>query len=252
MWSLYGHRLKNPSLKTAKSWVCRPKWAAMAAPKPSISVHKLVIGADGVTSVVARGLRPKEEQHVDGHRAVALRAYIEDIEEIPQTAEFYLYEEINPGYAWIFSLGNNRANIGLGMRLDQFRQNERQTRGDCSTSSWICPTSRNGSKAAANCVTLPPGSSISGRKKGCNLLSMAHVDWGCGRFYQSHYGWWHPQWHDIGSNWRPKQPMKRSRQATRHLSQLKIYQRRCQEYLSPNLRRSYHYQQSAYAFPSDD
>jgi flavin-dependent dehydrogenase len=83
---------------------------------------RLVIGADGVTSVIARTLRPKAEQHNDGHRAVALRAYIDDIEEIPKEVEFYLYKDILPGYAWIFPIGNNRANIGLGMRLDHFRQ----------------------------------------------------------------------------------------------------------------------------------
>lgn len=83
---------------------------------------KLVIGADGVTSVVTRHIRPKKEQHVDGHRAVALRAYIEDIEELPQEVEFYLYKGILPGYAWIFPIGDNKANIGLGMRLDHFRK----------------------------------------------------------------------------------------------------------------------------------
>ena len=83
---------------------------------------RLVIGADGVTSVVARNLRPKNEQHNDGHRAVALRAYIEDIEEIPKEVEFYLYKDILPGYAWIFPIGQNKANIGLGMRLDHFRK----------------------------------------------------------------------------------------------------------------------------------
>jgi geranylgeranyl reductase family protein len=80
---------------------------------------KVVIGADGVTSVVARSIRPN--RHQDKHRAVALRAYIEDIEELPKEVEFYLYKDILPGYAWIFPLGEGRANIGLGMRLDKFR-----------------------------------------------------------------------------------------------------------------------------------
>lgn len=83
---------------------------------------KLVIGADGVTSVVTRRLRQKPQQHNDSHRAVALRAYIEDIEEIPKEVEFYLYKDILPGYAWIFPIGQNRANVGLGMRLDHFRK----------------------------------------------------------------------------------------------------------------------------------
>ena len=81
---------------------------------------KVVLAADGVTSAIARTIRP--DDHVDHHRAVALRAYIEDIEELPHQVEFYLYQEILPGYAWIFPLGEGKANIGLGMRLDTFRE----------------------------------------------------------------------------------------------------------------------------------
>lgn len=80
---------------------------------------KVVVGADGVTSVIARALRP--DTHENKHRAVALRTYITDIEELPHEVEFYLYKGILPGYAWIFPLGEGRANLGLGMRLDKFR-----------------------------------------------------------------------------------------------------------------------------------
>jgi geranylgeranyl reductase family protein len=83
---------------------------------------QIVIGADGATSVIARALRPKQAQHQDKHRAVALRAYIEDLEQIDNTVEFYLYKAILPGYAWIFPIGEGRANIGLGLRLDHFRK----------------------------------------------------------------------------------------------------------------------------------
>lgn len=84
---------------------------------------KIVIGADGVTSAIARTIRP--DKHQDGHRAVAMRAYIVDIDEYPNAVEFYLYNEILPGYAWIFNLGKGQANIGLGMRLDRFRGSEK-------------------------------------------------------------------------------------------------------------------------------
>lgn len=84
---------------------------------------RMVIAADGVTSVVTRSLRP--DKHEDRHRAVALRAYIEDIDEKPNEVEFYLYKDILPGYAWIFPLGEGRANLGLGMRLDRFRDHQR-------------------------------------------------------------------------------------------------------------------------------
>jgi geranylgeranyl reductase family protein len=82
---------------------------------------RIVVGADGVTSTVMRALRPEPKQHVDKHRAVALRAYIKGLELYPHEVEFFLYDEILPGYAWIFPAGDDVANIGLGMRLDRFR-----------------------------------------------------------------------------------------------------------------------------------
>lgn len=86
---------------------------------------RVVIGADGATSHMARTLGVKMKTQGDVHRAVALRAYVEDIETIPHTVEFYLYEGILPGYAWIFPTGQNSANVGVGMRLDKFRQQEK-------------------------------------------------------------------------------------------------------------------------------
>lgn len=87
---------------------------------------KIVIGADGVTSVIARSLM--DIKHEDKHRAVAVRAYIEDFEINPHMVEFYLYKGILPGYAWIFPYGECKANIGLGMRLDKFREEESSLR----------------------------------------------------------------------------------------------------------------------------
>lgn len=80
----------------------------------------LVIGADGVTSSVARALRP--DKHQDMHRAVAIRAYVDDFAEHPHQVEFYLYKEILPGYAWIFPTADGQVNVGLGIRLDHFRR----------------------------------------------------------------------------------------------------------------------------------
>jgi menaquinone-9 beta-reductase len=86
---------------------------------------KVVIGADGVASNLARALR-QGERHSRNHRAIALRAYAENIELNPQEVEFYIYDRIMPGYAWVFPLSDNRANIGLGMRLDHFHNESRQ------------------------------------------------------------------------------------------------------------------------------
>lgn len=81
----------------------------------------VVVGADGVTSTIMRHLRPEANQHVDTHRAVALRAYMSGMDLYPHKVEFFLYDEVLPGYAWIFPAGDGLANIGLGMRLDVFR-----------------------------------------------------------------------------------------------------------------------------------
>jgi flavin-dependent dehydrogenase len=86
-----------------------------------VDIHaKVVIGADGVTSTIARTIRP--DKHEDKHRAVALRCYIHDLDELPHQVEFYLYKGILPGYAWIFPMGEGQANLGLGMRLDHYRE----------------------------------------------------------------------------------------------------------------------------------
>jgi len=80
---------------------------------------RIVIGADGVSSVIARSLR--SDRHRDRHRAVGIRSYIYGIDERPHQIEFYLCRPVLPGYAWIFPIGEGRANIGLGMRLDKYR-----------------------------------------------------------------------------------------------------------------------------------
>lgn len=80
---------------------------------------RMVLGADGVSSVIARGV--SEDRHPPGHSAVAVRAYVHGIEIMPQEVEFYLYKEILPGYAWIFPTREDEANVGLGMRTDKFK-----------------------------------------------------------------------------------------------------------------------------------
>ena len=47
---------------------------------------------------------------------------------LPRQVEFYLFKSILPGYAWIFPYGEKKANIGLGMRLDKFRKEEKSLR----------------------------------------------------------------------------------------------------------------------------
>jgi len=84
---------------------------------------QLVIAADGATSVIARALRP--DKAPDRHRAVALRAYVNDLDVLDHRVEFHFTHDLIPGYAWIFPTGERRANVGVGMRLDLFRRKAR-------------------------------------------------------------------------------------------------------------------------------
>jgi menaquinone-9 beta-reductase len=81
----------------------------------------VTVGADGVNSVIGRRLRGGK-RHADKHRALAIRGYCEDFETQSGIIEFFLHRSVLPGYAWIFPLGGNQANIGLGMRLDHYRK----------------------------------------------------------------------------------------------------------------------------------
>ncbi len=82
---------------------------------------KLVVFFFGVASTLTHFLRAGR-QHTNSHRAIALRAYASNLELYPHEVEFYIYEGILPGYAWIFPLADNRVNIGLGMRLDHYHR----------------------------------------------------------------------------------------------------------------------------------
>jgi flavin-dependent dehydrogenase len=80
----------------------------------------VVIGADGATSVVARSLLGTKPAAVD--RGVAIRAYVDGIETIPQTIELHWLSRCAPGYAWVFPLGPSQANVGVVARSDAFKR----------------------------------------------------------------------------------------------------------------------------------
>lgn len=74
---------------------------------------KVVVGADGANSVVARklGLNDRDPDHI----LVATRAYYKGIRGLSNALEIHFLESILPGYFWIFPLGDGTANVGLGM-----------------------------------------------------------------------------------------------------------------------------------------
>ena len=76
---------------------------------------KIVVGADGAYSTVARelGLSQLRPQHY----VAGLRSYYEGMSDVgrPGFIELHFVAEVLPGYFWIFALPNGAANVGLGM-----------------------------------------------------------------------------------------------------------------------------------------
>jgi flavin-dependent dehydrogenase len=81
---------------------------------------QVVIGADGGESVIARSLRTVNRP--DEHQAIAIRGYLDGFDERPNQVEFFLLNDILPGYAWIFPIGKGLVNVGIGMRLDEYKK----------------------------------------------------------------------------------------------------------------------------------
>ncbi len=75
---------------------------------------KVVIGADGYKSFVARTLGIYS--YDSAHTLVALRAYYHNVSDMTDFIEIHYVKESLPGYFWIFPLPNGLANVGIGMR----------------------------------------------------------------------------------------------------------------------------------------
>ncbi|HWR24792.1 MAG TPA: geranylgeranyl reductase family protein [Methanosarcina sp.] len=77
---------------------------------------KMIIGADGPNSLIARskGLAFKPELK---ETSVALAYQVRNVDIDPSALEMYFGKDFVPGgYAWIFPEGEDRANVGIGIR----------------------------------------------------------------------------------------------------------------------------------------
>ncbi|HII54001.1 hypothetical protein AUJ13_02885 [Candidatus Micrarchaeota archaeon CG1_02_49_24] len=81
---------------------------------------KLVVGADGATSLVTRKLGLDNPD--DKHLVVAVRAYYEGVAGMTGSIEIHFVESILPGYFWIFPLENGKANVGIGMLASDMKK----------------------------------------------------------------------------------------------------------------------------------
>lgn len=83
-------------------------------------VGKMVVGADGASSVVADKVGVKK---VDpAHWCAALRVYYKGVSGMTPNIELHFVDSLIPGYFWIFPLENGLANVGSGMVLKDMNE----------------------------------------------------------------------------------------------------------------------------------
>ncbi len=88
---------------------------------------KVVIGADGAHSVVARSLGVPDNP--PPHLGYALRGYYENVDGLADDLEIYYYDRhMLPGYGWIFPTGPRTANIGIGIYVGELRRSKMKMR----------------------------------------------------------------------------------------------------------------------------
>ena len=80
---------------------------------------KIIIGADGVNSVVTQKLKHSisklDTQNLN--KCLGLRAYYKNVTGFNNDnfIELFFFRDILPGYFWLFPLPDNTANVGIGM-----------------------------------------------------------------------------------------------------------------------------------------
>ncbi|MCA6121349.1 NAD(P)/FAD-dependent oxidoreductase [Bradyrhizobium sp. WSM 1704] len=74
---------------------------------------RLIVGADGAESIVARSFNLEMADRA--HISIAQRAYIEGVEVQEGEATVWFDEDIAPGYGWMFPMSGGRANVGVGI-----------------------------------------------------------------------------------------------------------------------------------------
>ena len=89
---------------------------------------KVVVGADGALSPVARGVGAYDRD--PRHWVASIRVYYEGVAGLDDNIEIHFSDPILPGYFWIFPLDNGMANVGVGMLESEIKANGRDMKRD--------------------------------------------------------------------------------------------------------------------------
>jgi geranylgeranyl reductase family protein len=80
---------------------------------------RIIIGADGYSSVVAR--RTRRRPGAD-RLALAVRGYFRNVPIADDELHFYYLKDCSPGYVWVFPVGSGLVNIGLFVHAGDYRK----------------------------------------------------------------------------------------------------------------------------------
>jgi len=87
---------------------------------------RLLLGADGSNSMVARTLRGGLPSSQD--RIMAVRAYFDDVDGPVGQGDICFRSDSFPGYYWLFPAGGGSANLGVGMLVSTYPRSSRNLR----------------------------------------------------------------------------------------------------------------------------
>jgi len=85
---------------------------------------KMVVGADGIHSVIASSFSGNKLDQ--DHYSIAVRAYFKNVKDLHPRGfiELHFLKELLPGYFWIFPMQNDEVNVGLGMMYNHVRKSK--------------------------------------------------------------------------------------------------------------------------------
>lgn len=89
---------------------------AVADGKKAVFKGKLLIGADGASSIVSQSIGNVLRE---GATAVSLRAYYKGVRVEGSQVKVFFDERFFPGYGWLFVDDDGKANIGIGLATDR-------------------------------------------------------------------------------------------------------------------------------------
>ncbi|MFA5108615.1 MAG: NAD(P)/FAD-dependent oxidoreductase [Candidatus Micrarchaeia archaeon] len=84
---------------------------------------EVIVGADGVSSIVARevgllGIPPE-------HLYMGVRGYWNGVKGLSNNIELFFIDDVLPGYLWIFPMGGEKANVGLGILASDMKKRKK-------------------------------------------------------------------------------------------------------------------------------